>query len=191
MHERVLDAVADVRLGRVLDVGCGDGTFAGRLTDKGGQVSGLDFAPTALKRARAAHPELEFVEPGPDGAFPFPDASFDTVTGVNVLQHVADTQAMLSEIRRVLEPGGLLAVAVPFHGRVRNVLTALRGFERHYDPFGLELRFFTKRSLGSFLRDFGFDQIEVAARGGWPVLRETLIATARRGTLAQGRNTGG
>ena len=183
MHERVLRALADVRPGRALDVGCGDGTFAGRLTEQGGQVSGLDFAPTALKRARAAHPELEFVAPAPDGSFPFPDASFDTVTCVNVLQHVADTQAMVSEVRRVLVPGGLLAVAVPFHGRVRNVLTALRGFERHYDPFGLELRFFTKRSLRSFLREFGFDDVRVTARGGLPVLRETLIATARRGSL--------
>jgi len=154
-----------------------------RLAEQGGQATGLDFAPTALKRARAAHPELEFVEPRADGGFPFADASFDAVTCVNVLQHVPETQAMLSEIRRVLVPAGLLAVAVPFHGRVRNVLTALRGFERHYDPFGLELHFFTARSLRGFLRDFGFEDVGVAARGGMPVLRETLIATARRGRL--------
>ena len=87
---------------------------------------------------------------------------------MNVLQHVADTQAMLSEIRRVLAPGGLLAVAVPFHGRVRNVLTALRGFERHYDPFGLELRFFTERSLRSF-QEFGYRAGRRQRRAaGWP-----------------------
>jgi 2-polyprenyl-6-hydroxyphenyl methylase/3-demethylubiquinone-9 3-methyltransferase len=186
----VLRALDGVRLGRVLDVGCGDGTFAGRLTEHGGQVTGVDFAPTALKRARAMHPELEFVEPAPDGVFPFPDGSFDTVTCVNVLQHVADTQTMVSEIRRVLLPQGLLVLAVPFHGRVRNMLTAVRGFERHYDPFGIELRFFTQRSLRNFLRDFSFAEVAVAARGGMPVLRETLIATARRGGVGEGRKPG-
>jgi 2-polyprenyl-6-hydroxyphenyl methylase/3-demethylubiquinone-9 3-methyltransferase len=167
----------------VLDVGCGDGTFAGRLVELGAQVTGLDSAPTALKRARAAHPELEFVGPDSGGRLPFEDASFDTVTCVNVLQHVADVQSMLSEVRRVLVPGGLLAVAVPFHGRVRNVLIALRSFERHYDPFGLELHFFTARSLRGFLRDLGFEHVEVHPRGGLPVLRDTLIATARRGSV--------
>ena len=185
MHERVLRALEGERLGRVLDVGCGDGTFAARVAELGGQVTGLDFAPTALKLARAAHPELEFVAPADDGGLPFPDTSFEVVTCVNVLQHVADTQSMLSEIRRVLVPGGLLAIAVPFHGRLRNVLTALGSFECHHDPIGLELRFFTARSLRDVLREFGFDRVDVAARGGLPVLRETLIAVARRGTLAQ------
>jgi ubiquinone/menaquinone biosynthesis C-methylase UbiE len=184
VHERVLAALEGESLGRVLDVGCGDGTFAARVAEHGAQVTGLDFAPTALKRARAAHPELEFVAPADGGGLPFADASFDTVTCVNVLQHVADTQTMLSEIRRVLVPGGLLAVAVPFHGRARNVLTALRSFERHHDPIGLELRFFTARSLRDVLRGFGFEAVEVSARGGLPVLRETLIARARRGGLA-------
>jgi 2-polyprenyl-6-hydroxyphenyl methylase/3-demethylubiquinone-9 3-methyltransferase len=184
VHERVLHALGTAALGRVLDVGCGDGTFAAGVGGRGSEkVIGLDFAPTALERARAAHPELEFVAPRPDGAFPFPDASFDTVTCVNVLQHVADTQAFMSEVRRVLVPGGLVAAAVPFHGRLRNVLIALRAFDEHYDPLGVEVRFYTARSLRDMLRDLGFQDVRVDARGGVPPLRETLIALARRGRI--------
>ena len=144
-------------------------------------MTGLDPAPTALERARAAHPELEFVGPAADGRLPFPDASFDAVTCVNVLQHVADTQALLSEVRRVLVPGGLLAVAVPFHGRLRNVLVALGSFERHYDPLAPEVRFYTARSLRTLLQDFGFEDDGRQRERRHAALRETLIALARRG----------
>jgi ubiquinone/menaquinone biosynthesis C-methylase UbiE len=180
VHDRVLRVLEGERLGRVLDVGSGDGTFAARLAAQGAQVTGLDPAPTALARARAAHPKLEFVAPAVDGGLPFPDASFDAVTCVNVLQHVAGTQALLSEMRRVLVADGLLAVAVPFHGRLRNVLVALGSFERHYDPLAPEVRFYTARSLRTLLREFDFERVMVGARGGPPILRETLIARGRR-----------
>jgi 2-polyprenyl-6-hydroxyphenyl methylase/3-demethylubiquinone-9 3-methyltransferase len=185
VHDRLLHALEGERLGRVLDVGSGDGTFAARLAAESAQVTGLDPAPTALARARAAHPELEFVAPAVDGGLPFPDASFDAVTCVNVLQHVADTQALLSEVRRVLVADGLLAVAVPFHGRLRNALVALGSFERHYDPLAPEVRFYTARSLRALLHDFGFEQVRVAARGGPPLLRETLVALGRRASLGR------
>jgi ubiquinone/menaquinone biosynthesis C-methylase UbiE len=185
VHDRLLRALARERLGRVLDVGSGDGTFAARLAAQGAQVTGVDPAPTALARARAAHPELEFVAPAVDGGLPFPDASFDAVTCVNVLQHVTDTQALLSEVRRVLVAGGLLAVAVPFHGRLRNVLVALGSFERNYDPLAPEVRFYTSRSLETLLREVGFEQVRVDARGGPPLLRETLIGLGRRASIGR------
>ena len=185
MHDRLLHALEGERLGHVLDVGSGDGTFAARLAAQGAQVTGLDPAPTALARARAAHPAVEFVAAAEDGGLPFPDASFDAVTCVNVLQHVADTQALLSELRRVLVADGLLAVAVPFHGRLRNMLVALGSFERHYDPLAPEVRFYTAQSLRTLLREFDFDGVRVAARGGPPFLRETLIALGRRGGIAR------
>ncbi len=185
MHDRVERALAGERLGRVLDLGCGDGTFAARLATGGARVTGLDPAPTALARARAAHPELELVAPAADGSLPFGDGAFDVVTCVNVLQHVADTQTLLSEARRVLAGGGLLAVAVPFHGRLRNVLVALRSFERHYDPLAPELRFYTARSLRALLRDLGFERVAVSAHGGAPLLRETLVALGRRAGIGR------
>ena len=165
---------------RVLDVGSGDGTLAARIATQGSRVTGVDAAPAALERARRSHPELDFVAPAGDGGLPFPDASFDVVTCANVLQHVADTQSLLSEMRRVLVADGLLAVAVPFHGRLRNVTIALGSFERHFDPLEPVLRFYTARSLRGLLGDFGFERVEVSAAGGVPLLRETLIALGRR-----------
>jgi 2-polyprenyl-6-hydroxyphenyl methylase/3-demethylubiquinone-9 3-methyltransferase len=134
----------------------------------------------ALGRARRDHPELELVEIAADGRLPFPDSSFDAATCIHVLEHVGDTQTVLSEARRVLVPNGLLAVSVPYHGRVKNLAIALGSFERHYDPLEPVLRFYTRRSLAGLLGAFGFTEIEVEARGGRPLLRETLVARGRR-----------
>jgi ubiquinone/menaquinone biosynthesis C-methylase UbiE len=170
----------------VLDLGCGDGALAARIAEHGAKVTGLDPSPTALERARRRYPDLELAAPGPDGALPFPDAAFDLLTCVNVLQHVADTQRLLSEARRVLSPGGTLAVVVPWHGRLKNSLIALGSFERHHDPLEPVLRFYTERSMRSLVVALGFDPIVFRGAGGLPLLRRTLLVSARRGSLLSG-----
>ena len=49
---------------------------------------------------------MNWAMPAEDGRLPAPDASFDVVTCVHVLEHVADTQTLMSEVRRVLVSGG-------------------------------------------------------------------------------------
>jgi ubiquinone/menaquinone biosynthesis C-methylase UbiE len=166
---------------RVLDLGSGDGRFAARLAEEGAAVTGLDPSAVALERARAAHPDLEFVAPAADGRLPFEDSSFDVVACLDVLQHVLDTQLLVSEARRVLARGGLLAVAVPWHGRLENVITAVFSFERHYDPLEPVVRFYTPRSLRLLLGQFGFEDVHLEGRGGIPLFRTSLLCRARRG----------
>jgi SAM-dependent methyltransferase len=164
----------------VLDLGCGDGRLTARLAETGARVTGVDRSRIALERAREAHPELELAAPSPDGGLPFADGWFDVVVCINVLEHVADTQRFLSELRRVLAPAGFLALAVPWHGTLKNVLIALGSFERHHDPLEPVLRFYTRRSLGRLLSEFGFEDVRLRGAGGVPLLRRTLLARARR-----------
>jgi SAM-dependent methyltransferase len=165
---------------RVLDLGCGDGRVTARLAAGGADVTGADPSPVALERARAAHPEIPFVQIDADGRLPLEDSSFDAVVAIDVLQHVADTQKLMSEARRVSRPGGLLAVSVPFHGTLGNLAIALHGFERHHDPLEPVLRFYTRRSLAALLRAFAYGEVVVAAAGGLPFFRRALLARARR-----------
>jgi ubiquinone/menaquinone biosynthesis C-methylase UbiE len=169
---------------RVLDLGCGDGALAARLAAQGADVTGLDPSHEALARARRQYPALRLATPDVGGTLPFADNSFEAVVCMNVLQHVADTQLLLSEARRVLVPGGHLAVAVPWHGIVKNGVIALGSFERHHDPLEPVLRFYTARSLRGVLTQLGFDEISTRGAGGLPLNRETLLARAHRGSLA-------
>jgi SAM-dependent methyltransferase len=167
---------------RVLDLGCGDGAATAELARNGVNVTGVDVSRVAVERARAAHPQIEFETAASDEPLPFGDAAFDAVVSLNVLEYVEGTQHFLSEARRVLAPAGVLGLTVPFHGVLKNVLVALRSFERHHDPLEPVLRFYTRRSLISLLEQFGFEQVQVTAAGGLPFFRELLLARTRRGS---------
>jgi ubiquinone/menaquinone biosynthesis C-methylase UbiE len=164
----------------VLDLGCGDGRITAELARAGAKVTGVDPSTVALERARASYPELTFEPPGPDGSLPFPDGAFGAVVCLNVLEHVADTQRLMSEARRVSSPRAWIAITVPSHGRMQRTWTAITSFERHHDPLEPTLRFYTRRSLARLLAEFGYGEVELAEVGGLPLFRRSLLARARR-----------
>jgi SAM-dependent methyltransferase len=102
-------------LGRVLDVGCGEMPFRSLLPEAA-NYTGVDI-PAADDFGMRRHPEiLDF-----DGcSIPFPDASFDYILCTEVLEHADDPTALISEMYRVLKPGGTLAATVPFSARVHH-----------------------------------------------------------------------
>ena len=168
---------------RVLDLGCGEGHFAGVLRDEGAEVVGVEVAQEAVRRAQAAHPGLDVRLVAPGGPWPFEDSFFDLVWAGEVIEHVADTQAWLSEVRRVLRSGGVLVLSTPDHGPLSILAMALRPsrFDACFDPRSDHLRFYTRRSLALLLGDFGFCEVTVRGAGGVPGARAVLLAYARRG----------
>jgi 2-polyprenyl-3-methyl-5-hydroxy-6-metoxy-1,4-benzoquinol methylase len=169
-------------LSRVLDVGCGEGRFAAELTQAGMTVVGVDVAEEPLRRARARHPFLDLRLVPPEDRWPLADASFDVVWAGETIEHVADTGGWLSELRRLLRPGGRLLLSTPAHGRLTMLWLALSGraFDAHFDPRSDHLRFYTRRTLERSLADLGFADVEVRQAGGPPGVRRLLLASARR-----------
>jgi 2-polyprenyl-3-methyl-5-hydroxy-6-metoxy-1,4-benzoquinol methylase len=167
---------------RVLDVGCGEGRFAGELLDAGAQVLGIDVAEEPLRRARERRPELDVQLVPEAGPWQLEDSSFDVIWAGEVIEHVADTSTWLSEARRVLRSGGSLVLSTPAHERLVLLATALsrRAFARHFEPRGEHLRFYSRDTLTQLLGDFGFQQISVRGAGGLPGARRLLLAHAIR-----------
>ena len=162
---------------RVLDLGCGEGDLTAVLARAGARTLGVDVAEAALARARRRHPELSFERVPIDGPLPLEDGAFDVVWASEVIEHVADTARWLSEVRRVLAPGGRLLVTTPNHGRLA---LALHGVGRYSEPLGDHLHLYSTGSLRTLLDEFDFAQIEVERRDGPPLLRRLLTARAVR-----------
>jgi SAM-dependent methyltransferase len=165
---------------RVLDLGCGAGRFLAALAEAGAEPVGVEVSAAALERARRNAPGAELALVAPGGPLPLDHGSVDLVWCSEVLEHVADTAALLVEVRRVLRRGGRALVTVPYHGRVQGALVALSRFEAHFDPLGEHLRFYTRRSLAATLRGAGLEPVRVRAWGGPPLLRTGLTAEAGR-----------
>jgi ubiquinone/menaquinone biosynthesis C-methylase UbiE len=168
---------------RVLDLGCGDGTFSAALVAAGAEPIAVDAAEGALRRARARVDGLD-ARRWPDGApLPVGDASIDVAWAGEVLEHVVDLPPWLSEVRRALRPRGTLLVTTPHTGRAALLAAALsRGrFAERFEPRADHLRFFTPATLTELLDDLGFDVAEVRTAAGRPLARATILARAVRG----------
>ena len=150
------------RAGRALDVGCGDGRLSAELD--AGELTAADVSGVALNRARLRLPSARLVELDPDAPLPFDDSGFDLVLCAETIEHVRDIQLLLSEIRRVLRPGGTLALTTPAH----------LPLGRPPDPLSPHLRQFTRRSLARVLDELGFEVDSLRRRSG------TLLVVARR-----------
>jgi SAM-dependent methyltransferase len=149
------------RVDRALDLGCGDGRLTADL--QAADLTGADVSAVALERARPRLPGARLVELEPDAPLPLPDGEFDLVLLAETLEHVRDVQLLLSEARRVLRPGGTLALTTP----------ATRLLMRAPDPLSPHLRFFTRRSLARLLDELGFDVGSLERRAGSLLARAT------------------
>jgi 2-polyprenyl-6-hydroxyphenyl methylase/3-demethylubiquinone-9 3-methyltransferase len=94
----------------VLDLGCAGGFMAEAMTNKGAKVTGIDPAAQAIAAATARAEQMDQTiqyNVGVGENLPYPDDHFDAVVCVDVLEHVADLNKVLTEVARVLKSGGL------------------------------------------------------------------------------------
>jgi demethylmenaquinone methyltransferase/2-methoxy-6-polyprenyl-1,4-benzoquinol methylase len=175
---------------RVLDACCGTGDLAVAAEREGGVVTGLDFSPRMLERARRKSNTVTWVE-GNLLALPFEDGSFDAATVGFGVRNVADLDAGLAELRRVLRPGGRLAILEIT--RARGILRPFFSlwFDRIVPLLGKMLpggsaytylpasvrRFPGAEDLAALLARHGFEQVRFRLLGGTIVALHTGVRT--------------
>jgi 2-polyprenyl-3-methyl-5-hydroxy-6-metoxy-1,4-benzoquinol methylase len=112
--------------GRLLDVAAGSGIAAEALTRQGWRVSAVDLSEELLEQIRARGVEDVRAHDLASGPLPYPDQVFQAVFAGEIIEHLVDTSAFLSEIRRVVEPDGIVVVTTPnlasFENRIRLLL---------------------------------------------------------------------
>lgn len=99
---------------RVLDLGCGAGYGTAELAGRARSAMGLDLAAEAVGHAKSAYPltNISFI-PASATAVPFRSGSFDLITAFEVIEHLDNWRALLSEGRRLLQPQGVFLVSTP------------------------------------------------------------------------------
>jgi ubiquinone biosynthesis O-methyltransferase len=108
-HHSAMVIAPEVTNRKVLEVGCGAGDFSITLSQKGAQVWGVDFSARAIEIAQAksrVHKSNAQFRVADAQNLPFEDGTYDVVFSCECLEHVPDPQKMITEIHRVLKPGG-------------------------------------------------------------------------------------
>jgi ubiquinone/menaquinone biosynthesis C-methylase UbiE len=152
LRQRTAD-LAQIQPGdMVLDVGCGTGTLAIEVQQRvgsTGRVFGIDPGPNQIARARSKATRrnlpIEF-QIGVIEHLPFPDQMFDVVLSTIMMHHLGDglKREGLSEIARILKPGGRLVIA---------------DFKRPEGQPSQAVRFGSVRDLAGFVKDAGFSEL--------------------------------
>jgi 2-polyprenyl-3-methyl-5-hydroxy-6-metoxy-1,4-benzoquinol methylase len=163
--------------GRLLDFGCGGGSFLQRMQRLGWQVTGLDISPLAVERIRTQLGLRALV-----GSLPHPDlspASFDVVTMWHSLEHVHDPQTALRATHRLLSPGGRLLVAAP---NIAGLPFRWFGSAWYALDMPRHLTHFTPHTLCAMLERTGFRvrQIRMLRHTRW--LRESAMLARQDST---------
>ena len=148
----VLDQLAADVQGRVADIGCGPGHVARYLYERGVDVTGIDLSPQMIEVARRLTPEVEFQQGNMLDLASFPSGAFAGIVALYSLIHIErpDIPTALSELHRLLAPGGLLLLS--FHKGTHTV---------HADnlwnvPVDLDFFFFEPEEMEAFLQQAGF-----------------------------------
>ncbi|MFH1858496.1 MAG: class I SAM-dependent methyltransferase [Candidatus Omnitrophota bacterium] len=143
LHDLLLSTLP--KKGKILEAGCGLGRWVIYLNERGYQTVGLEIYEDALKPARRQYPHCPFVV-GNVLKLPYLKNSFDAVISLGVLEHFEEgPREALQEIYRILKPGGILFLTVPFESFLR------RWIHRPYHHTTI----FVKKSLG---KDFHFGE---------------------------------
>jgi len=171
-----LREVAPQASGRLLDVGCGNKPFEAFFRPHVTEYLGIEHEATfnaTVAGGQGARPDLTY-----DGQrLPFPDASFDTVLNIQVLEHTPRPRALVAEMARVLKPGGLLILLAPFQFRLH---------EQPHDYFR-----YSSHGLRHLCEEAGLSVNEIRPQGSlWSVIGHKLnsylaFRVGRIGGLAQ------
>jgi SAM-dependent methyltransferase len=146
--------------GDVLDLGCGPGHVGFYLHERGVPIRGLDISAEMVRLAKGLNPALGF-EQGDMRNLPFPDETFAGVVAFYSIIHLdpSELAPVFTEILRVLQPGGLIALSFHVGTEVRHI-EELWGVKTN-----LDFVFFEPGQVESALRSAGFEEIESTQRG--------------------------
>ncbi len=172
-------------IGRVLDVGCGEGGIGRLLRALGAErLVGIELDSTAAAEAREAYDEL--LVGSADKVMAGLDEAFDTILYYDVLEHLADPWSLLADARRLIAPNGHLHVSLPNARHVSMFWDLIARGTFGYSEWGhrdrTHLRWFTRRDITRALEEAGWEVVKV----GHPPISSTRRLLDR---LTRGRST--
>ncbi|MEK6280441.1 MAG: methyltransferase domain-containing protein [Acidobacteriota bacterium] len=180
---KVIERLDDAE--RICDLGCGNGYLAGRLSELGYQVTGIDASPSGIEVATNQYPNVKFlcspIEDSPRTALN--EAVFDLVVSSDVIEHLYRPSVLLETGSVLLKPGGHLVIGTPYHGYLKNLALSITGrMDPHFTALwdGGHIKFFSVRTLSQLIKQQGFRDLTFSFYGRAPYLWKNMICHARK-----------
>jgi len=167
VHQRAVEITARFseyrETNRFLDIGCGAGTLLEAARDDGWLARGVDVSETSVARMRdrgfeVFHGEVQEAR--------YPEAHFDVITAVELLEHLSDPKVVVEEAARLLRKGGAFWTTTP-HGR--GISARLLGIKWSINSPPEHLQLFSTSGLKTLFQRAGFREITIRTEGTNPL----------------------
>lgn len=154
----------------ILDAACGAAPGLRFFDQRSQRVIGLDIATAALRAARGMLPHAQLIQADLDASPPFAAGTFDLIILREAIEHVRDGEATLAACRRVLRPGGCIALTTPNRWDARRPFFALTRREWSGDADPTHTHIYSPAEMRAILHRVGFARVRVRT-GFKPVVR--------------------
>jgi 2-polyprenyl-3-methyl-5-hydroxy-6-metoxy-1,4-benzoquinol methylase len=168
---------------KILDLGCGNGSFSNVLTKLGYAVLGIEQSSAGIAIAQQNYPDCDFRQ-GSIYELSDPELqhSFDAVISVEVIEHLSDPRALVTAAKYCLKPEGKFILTTPYHGYLKNLALALSGqMDAHFTALwdGGHIKFFSVPTLTQLLTTESCTDIQFKYAGRIPYLWSSMLCTCK------------
>jgi SAM-dependent methyltransferase len=160
--------------GKILEAGCGLGQFVIALRQRGYDAEGVDYAPETIRFLNQRFPDQPF-RVADVTAMDVPDGSYAGYISLGVMEHLQEgPQAFLQETYRILVPGGIACISVPYLNFLRRLKARLGLYRRQ----GAELPFYqyaySAKEFSQLRAQHGFEVVARYQYGGYKGIKDEL-----------------
>ncbi len=168
---------------RILDVGCGNGSFTNFIAQQGYEVVGVEESKSGIKFASENFHDCQFIQ-GSVYNLPYKELEnkFDVVISIEVIEHLFYPKELVRAVKKVLEPNGSLIITTPYHGYLKNLTLAIMGkMDKHFTALwdGGHIKFFSVKTLTTLLESENYTDINFKFAGRYPYLWKTMLCSSR------------
>jgi 2-polyprenyl-3-methyl-5-hydroxy-6-metoxy-1,4-benzoquinol methylase len=168
---------------RLFDLGCGNGSVANALVQKGWDVTGVDPSIEGIQQANVAYPTLKLKNGSAYDDLAAQYGQFPVLLSLEVIEHVYAPRLYAKTAFDLLQPGGVAIISTPYHGYWKNLVMALTGkMDSHFTALWDHghIKFWSMKTLSALLSEAGFVDIRFKRVGRIPVLAKSMIAIAKK-----------
>jgi 2-polyprenyl-6-hydroxyphenyl methylase/3-demethylubiquinone-9 3-methyltransferase len=168
---------------RLFELGCGNGSVANAVSERGWEVTGVDPSAEGIAQAQAAYPHLKLELGSAYDDLAARYGRFPVVLSLEVVEHVYAPRDYARTVFDLLEREGVAILSTPYHGYWKNLALAITGkMDAHFTALWDHghIKFWSMTTLGELLREAGFVDIHFERVGGMPALAKSMIAIARK-----------
>lgn len=168
---------------RVFDLGCGNGSVATWLDQKGFEVTGVDPSEEGVQQANRSYSNLDIHVGSAYDDLKSRYGQYPLVISLEVVEHVYSPRRYASTLFNLVENGGTAIISTPYHGYLKNLMLALLGkMDVHFTALWKHghIKFWSRDTLAILLEEQGFTDITFHRVGRVAPLAKSMIAVAHK-----------